>query len=163
MCSRLVIQDNYRKVQVPSQEPGPWSGTFTHTTEVVYDLVPQCGWDKVRRLILELVEMEGMGKEGTERADMESTRGFLVYMDRTYWGMNPQLLFLHLNLDSWRPLIDNKGWRIHGEKLKLADMDRKWKNMEGGDKLIIVKGCSKFKEIYEGAKNKKYERGVIST
>lgn len=38
ICSWLVIQDASRKVQQPSQAPGPCAGTLTHKKEGV------CGW-----------------------------------------------------------------------------------------------------------------------
>ena len=57
-CSWLVIQDTSRKVQPPSQAPGPWDGIVTNTEGCVHGLVSQKRWDKNRLLIAELVGME---------------------------------------------------------------------------------------------------------
>ena len=56
--------------------------------------------------------MEDKEEGGLERANMESIRGFLVYVARTYRDMNPYIKGLHLNLDSCRPFRGNKGWII---------------------------------------------------
>ena len=40
------------------------------------------------------------------RASMESIRGLLVYVSKTYKDMIPYLKGLHLTLDSWRPFRD---------------------------------------------------------
>ena len=102
----------------------------TRITEGVYEQVSQHRWDKVKRLMNYFVDIEDKEKWGLERANMESIRGFLVYMSRTYWDMNPYLEGLHLNLDSRRPFRDNEGWKIQGEKPKLAEIDGKWDNVE---------------------------------
>ena len=43
----MGIQDASRKVKGSSQEPGPWAGTMTRTTEEVCGLFSQYRWDKV--------------------------------------------------------------------------------------------------------------------
>ena len=57
--------------------------------EVVNGLVSQDRWDKMRRIGAELQEMESSEKDGRDNSKMESIRGLLVYMSRTYWDMNP--------------------------------------------------------------------------
>ena len=57
---------------------------------------------------------------------MESIRGLLVYVARTYRDMNPYLKRMHLTLDSWRPYRDKDGWRLRGEELNMAELDGKW-------------------------------------
>ena len=54
-------------------------------------MVPQYRWDKYKRLILEVVEMESMEDERLDWAKMKYIRGFIVYMARTYQDMNPYL------------------------------------------------------------------------
>ena len=111
-CSWLGIQDVSRKVQGTSQEPGPQARTVTHTTEVVCGLVSQDWCYKVNRLIQELVGMENNYNGRLDKASIEYTRGFWVYVARTYRYMNPYLKELHLTLDSWRPFSNNKGWKM---------------------------------------------------
>ena len=56
--SWLGIQYASRKLQGTFQEPGPWVGTVTHTTEVVCGLVYHYWWEKFKRPIQVLVYME---------------------------------------------------------------------------------------------------------
>ena len=116
-------------MQGPSKEPGPRAGTVTHNTEEVCGIVSQDFGDKVKRLIQVLVDMEDKEKGGLERSNMESIRGFLVYMARTYRDMNPYLKGLHLTLYSWRPSRDKDAWIIQVEQVMLADMDGKWEKV----------------------------------
>jgi hypothetical protein len=44
---------------------------------------------------------------------LQSYRGFLIYVARTYTTLVPPYLKgIHLTLDSWRPNRDNDGWKI---------------------------------------------------
>jgi hypothetical protein len=43
---------------------------------------------------------------------LESKRGFLIYVTRTYPSMVPYLKGMHLTLDSWRPYRDADGWKL---------------------------------------------------
>ena len=95
MCLR--IQDASREVQGPYQEHGPWAGKVTHTTEVLCGMVSQDRWYKVKRLIQEPVDMEDKEEVGLGRAKMESIRGFLVHVTRTYRYTNPHLKGLHFD------------------------------------------------------------------
>jgi hypothetical protein len=58
-------------------------------------------------------------------------RGFLVYVTRTYIGMLPYLLGLHMTIDMWRSGQDSEGWRTneevilsYGEEGELMDPGR---------------------------------------
>ena len=73
-------------------------------------MVPQYRWDKYKRLILEVVEMESMEDERLDWAKMKYVRVFIVYVARTYQDMNPYLKGLHFNLDSKSPFRDKEGW-----------------------------------------------------
>jgi hypothetical protein len=42
---------------------------------------------------------------------LESIRGFLVYVSRTYPKMTPYLKGIHLTLDSWRVGQARSGWK----------------------------------------------------
>ena len=125
-CSWLGIQDASRRVQTPSQAPGPWAGTLTNTEGGVHRLVLQEMWDTTRRLIAFMVGMEKEGRDGMPRARMESIRGFLVYVYRTYSYMTPYLKGVHLNLYIWRPYMYEDGWRLRGESLNMAEVEGWW-------------------------------------
>ncbi len=57
-CSRWGIQDASRKRTSPTETPGPWAGTITHTEGgSVVGMVSQEKWDKTRWMIEELLEM----------------------------------------------------------------------------------------------------------
>ena len=62
-----------------------------------------------------------------------------------YLDMNLYLQVLHLTLEIWRPHRDREGWRMKGEKLNMAEMDRKWKKMEERDNTSLVKGVPMIK------------------
>ena len=100
ICSWLGIQYASRNLLPKSQAPGPWDVTVTNTEGDMHGLVYQEIWDKNRRLILELVGMEREGRYWISRARMESLRGFLVYIYRTYRDINPYLKGVHLTLES---------------------------------------------------------------
>ena len=52
--------------------------------------------------------MKDKVERGSYRANMESIRGFQVYVTITYQDMNPYPKGLHLDLDSWRPFRDEE-------------------------------------------------------
>lgn len=120
--AHLGLQDAARKRREPSQEPGPWAGVVAHSKpgEPVYKLVTQLRWDKARRLLGEIRDLFESGKSKDDqvwlpRDRLESARGFLVYVARTYTAMNPYLKGLHLTIDSWRENRDEDGWRVTSE------------------------------------------------
>ena len=78
-----------------------------------------------QRMILELVETEAIGKEGMNRANMGSIRGFIVFAAIMYQGMNPHLKGLHLELGSWIHLRHREVRKMRGEHMKLAEMGGK--------------------------------------
>ena len=43
---------------------------------------------------------------------LESYRGFLIYLVRTYPAINPYLKGIHLSLDSWRAWRQDDGWKM---------------------------------------------------
>jgi hypothetical protein len=67
--------------------------------------------DKELRFVTgETVSGEGTGK--MMHKPMESIRGFLNYVTRTYESITPYLKGVHLTLDHWRPDRDEDGWKI---------------------------------------------------
>lgn len=124
----LGLQDAARKRREPSQEPGPWAGVVAHSKpgEPVYKLVTQLRWDKARRLLGEIRNLFEQGEDENKqvwlpRDRLESARGFLIYVGRTYTTMLPYLKGLHLTIDGWRENRDEDGWRISSEVEPLQD------------------------------------------
>ena len=83
-------------------------------------------WDKTQRFISEMVETEREGRYDMSRARMESIRDFFLYVSKIYRDMNPYLKGDHLTLESWRQYMNNEGWRLRGEELKIAKVEGEW-------------------------------------
>ena len=107
----MVIQEASRKVKPPLQYSILWVVTVTSTGEVVHGLVSQDRQEKTRRLIekLSIIEKNEGKRDGMGRERLESRRGFLVYVKRTYQYINPYLNGIYLTLHSWRPHRDRYG------------------------------------------------------
>ena len=121
--SYLGIQDALRKWRAAggTRRPGAWAGTVVFNDEVlgIAVLTSQEKWDRLKTICakwtacLEAGAMEGNYKE------MQSDRGFLVYVSQAYPAMKPYLKGFHLSLEMWRGDRDSEGW-----KLKMASA--KW-------------------------------------
>jgi hypothetical protein len=109
----LGLQDAARKRRPPSQRPGPWAGCVAYVgKDYVKKSVTQKRWKKTRAGVewldreLELVKAQAKAGEGDGKMThkpMESIRGFLNYVARTYEMITPYLKGVHLTLDHWRP------------------------------------------------------------
>jgi hypothetical protein len=53
--------------------------------------------------------------------ELESIRGYLTYIIRTYPAFTPYLKGVHLTLDSWQPGRSGDGWKDVGEFEELSD------------------------------------------
>jgi hypothetical protein len=74
-------------------------------------------WNKARGHIQHLLKIA----ESTNLFDykeLESIRGFLIYVARTYPAFTPYLKGIHLTLDSWRPGRRGDGWRDLDEPIQ---------------------------------------------
>ena len=82
----------------------------------MYKLVTQERWDKTKAKIdwiwKEVQEILAGIKPDMDYKTMESYRGFLIYVARTYTTLVPYLKGIPLTLDSWRPNRDDDGWKI---------------------------------------------------
>lgn len=120
ICSYLGIQDAARKRRPPTRAPGAWAGTIIKTKDgQIVLMVDQKKWDKTRNAIRWLrseVDKDG----GMDRKKLESIRGFLIYISRTYPAMVPYLKGLHHTLDGWRPRRNDDGWKLTDAKLRAA-------------------------------------------
>jgi len=116
-CAWLGLQDAARKRREPSVHPGAWAESVVHMEDyAVYKLVTQERWDKTKTKIdwiwKEAQEIRAGINTDMDYKTLESYRGFLIYVARTYTTLVPYLKGIHLTLDSWRPNWDNDGWKI---------------------------------------------------
>jgi hypothetical protein len=122
-CSWLGMQDAARKRRAPSMTPGAWAGTVIHTDgKKVEKMVSEERWEKTRSRI-RWIDRQLTNDPGDDDVDhncpvghlphkrLESIRGFLVYVSRTYPEMVPLLKGIHLTLDSWRQGRAASGWK----------------------------------------------------
>jgi len=135
----LGLQDAARKRRGPSQEPGAWSGSVVRTTNGnVSVLVSQEKWEKGQRYVATLREMwdGGMDLDGRrrgERKTLETIRGFLQYLTKTYPSVTPYLKGIHLSVDGWRPDRNGEGWRLGRRAAGVGDaVEEGWGGKETG-------------------------------
>jgi hypothetical protein len=112
ICNHLGIQHAAIKQRVSSRTPGHREGLmiFSHQEDGVKVLVTQEKWDKMKRRLVALV-CDMAEVEWLDLKSIESARGFLIYVSRTYRPMIPFLLGIHHTLNSWRPNRGKNGWR----------------------------------------------------
>jgi hypothetical protein len=96
------------------------------------------------------------------RAPLESARGFLIYVSRTYTSMIPYLKGLHLTIDSWRSNWDDDGWR----QKTLFNLVLRLHRLEMEGKLFIhliwVAGTRMIAQGTDGASRGDLSNGVMS-
>jgi hypothetical protein len=57
------------------------------------------------------------------RQRLEEIRGFLVYVIRTYIGLAPYLIGIHMTIDGWRAGRDSEGWCNQKVMVKAGEDD----------------------------------------
>lgn len=118
MLTYLGEQDACRKRVIASCRARAWAGSMCHTDGgAVTVLVTADKWNKARGHIQHLLKIA----ESTNLFDykeLESIRGFLIYVARTYPAFTPYLKGIHLTLDSWRPGRRGDGWRDLDEPIQ---------------------------------------------
>jgi hypothetical protein len=78
-CTRRGVQDASRKWTLPSQTPGPWTGTVTHTDGGrIRGTVSQEKWEKTKSLITEMTAMVEHGHLPLGR--LLQIQSFLMYV-----------------------------------------------------------------------------------
>jgi hypothetical protein len=83
-----------------------------HTEDGVITVsVTQDLWDKAKGVI-RWIKVEMNKSDTIEFKQLESYRGFLVYLTRTYPDIIPHLKGVHLGLDSWRPWRKDHRWKM---------------------------------------------------
>jgi hypothetical protein len=84
--------------------------------DAVYKFVTQERWDKTKAKIdwiwKEVQDIRAGNKAAMDYKTLESYRGVLIYVSRTYTTLIPYLKGIHLTLDSWCPNRDDDGWKI---------------------------------------------------
>jgi len=112
----LGEQDASRKRVSASRRAGAWAGSVCHTDEdVVTVMVTTDKWDKAKGHITHLLKVATTSNVFLYK-ELESIRGFLVYVVRTYPAFNPYLKGIHLTLDSWRTGRRWDGWKAEAEE-----------------------------------------------
>lgn len=114
----LGLQDAARKRRDPGQETGAWTGSVVWTSNNQLSvLTTQEKWDKTKSH-LEWINSNINNPEGLENKRLQSIRGFLVYVSRTYGSLVPYLKGLHATIDSWRYGRSATGWKLRSKKRK---------------------------------------------
>jgi hypothetical protein len=133
VCNSLGIQSAGRKRTPPSPRPGHWAGTVVFTLPYVAGTLTPERWAKTRAKVMELVEAfkEEAKKMGLppdkarpmlDSAMLQSNRGFLNYVGRTYKWLPPYLKGLHLTIDIWRKFRDPvTGYKVKGKERVRAE------------------------------------------
>ena len=119
--SYLGIQDALRKWRAAggTRRPGAWAGTVVHNDEElgIAVLTSQDKWDRVKSICGKWLALVEAGvKEGNYK-EMQSDRGFMVYVGHAYPAMKPYLKGFHLSLEMWRGGRDQEGWKLKKNSL----------------------------------------------
>ena len=115
-ASYLGIQVAARKTRPPAKQPGPWSGAMVVADEHgVAVRAMQDKWDKIKEQVLHISQVVDSGQH-LDLKMLESVRGSLVYLQRTYPAITPYVKGFHLTIDSWRHDRNSEGWRITGKQ-----------------------------------------------
>ena len=111
--SYLGLQDALRKVQAPegSRTPGAWAGANVGMEEGVgvVLLMFQEKWDCMKAICLKWLSLLEQGFTKLNYKELQSDRGFMVYVMQAYPGMKPYLKGFHLLLGTWRGGRDKEG------------------------------------------------------
>jgi hypothetical protein len=110
--SFLGLQIALRKFRPPTRQPGPWAGTIAFSSMVGVGITcPTDKWGKAKHLLATLQETLLQGGL-LERLPLESMRGFLNHLARTYPVITPYLKGFHLTLDGWRGNRSEDMWKL---------------------------------------------------
>ena len=80
------------------------------------------------------------------RKELESIRGFLVYVSRTYQEMIPYLKGVHLTIDGWQKGRNAEGWRLRGKALLAAVAEGKVTLEEPDDAPDTVRAVPRLEQ-----------------
>jgi hypothetical protein len=120
LANYLGLQDAARKCRDPSRSLGPRTGSIVCMDGglVEVSMSQEC-WDKAKRMIFWI--RDAVRESDTiDFKPLESYRGFLICISRTYPAITPYLKVIHLTLDSWRPWKDDDAWKLPLSEIKIA-------------------------------------------
>jgi hypothetical protein len=127
----LGIQDAARKRRDPSLTPGAWSGSIVLSEGDTVDItVAQDRWDKAKKMLCWMRTVI-TSSDSIEHKLLESYRGYLIYLCRTYPAINPYLKGIHLTLDSWCPWHKDDGWRMTLTEMRALLREKDEESMGG--------------------------------
>ena len=120
----LGLQDAARKRREPGQETGAWTGSVVWTSnDKIVVLTTKEKWDKTKSH-LKWIRENMNNPQGMDSKKLQSIRGFLVYIARTYTSFVPYLKGIHATIDSWRPGRSGDGWKyIQSKQLVIDEVD----------------------------------------
>jgi hypothetical protein len=153
----LGLQDASRKRRAGSQEPGPWAGCICHSSgDQVEVMVSQERWNKTKAILAWMQDCLEQANGVFGYKLLESKRGYLVYISRTYPSMCPYLKGIHQTLESWRPWKKD-GWSMTNKEIimaKLAEWDQDLppnetvdgpvKNVTAVSSFVMVNGLARL-------------------
>jgi len=113
----LGIQVATRKTRPPSPQPGPWAGAMVVLDGIGVGVkATQDKWDKTKGQLMHIQQLLQQGGM-LDRKLLESYRGSLVYLQRTYPAITPYVKGFHLSIDGWRENRDAEGWKIPDKRV----------------------------------------------
>jgi hypothetical protein len=68
-------------------------------------------WDRMKVICLKWLSLLEQGSTELNYKELQSDRGFMVYVMQAYPGMKPYLKGFHLLLETWRGGRDKEGWK----------------------------------------------------
>ena len=113
----LGIIDAARKARECTPWAGAWAGSVVHVVPElgVCALTSEDKWIRMKRILEKWDQRLNQGETLLPHSELESDRGFLVYVTRTYPPMIPYLKGFHLALEMWRGGRDSEGWKLKSE------------------------------------------------
>ena len=116
--------------------PGAWAGVVVHNDPQlgIVVLTSQEKWDRTKAICMHWMQLLGKGQVELPFKQLESDRGFLVYVANAYPCMKPYLKGFHLSLEMWRGGRDAEGWKLSRTSLLEGEPDED----EGGDEAILL-------------------------
>jgi hypothetical protein len=152
MANHLGLQDAARKRRDPSQTPGPWAGCIVASDkDVVVISVSLERWLKAKGMVA-WIKLSIQSSDLIDHKTLESYRGFLIYVSRTYPAIVPYLKGIHLTLDSWRPWRAEDAWKMTMSEIKVALDERGLEDIQtptGGKPTSQVKIAPRLRNDVE--------------
>ncbi len=75
-------------------------------------LTSQEKWDRMKAICEHWWNLLEQGEMNLDFKQLQSDRGFMVYVTQAYPGIKPYLKGFHLSLETWRRGHDSEGWKL---------------------------------------------------